>query len=174
MHNQTKWGEQVFPFSAAVILLVTGIAKLSSVSGSVGILDTQDPVFSFLNTRQLLLLVALLEIAVGIMALLRNMAVQTRLLAIAWLASLFGTYRLGLWLVNYQEPCKCLGGALDWTGLSDAVIRRTTFALFLYLLGGSCILLLASLWQRRFGRKQVWSEGNVTELRKWGKKQNGS
>src|ERR1043165_3376221 len=133
--------EQAFVSSAAVLLLLTAVAKLFSLTGSVGILDTRDPVFSFLNTRQMLLLVALIEIAVASFVLLRRMEIQTDLLLIAWLGSLFGLYRLALWFAHSQKPCKCLGGALDWTGLSDTAIRGITFAMFVYLLLGGPVLL---------------------------------
>jgi len=138
-----------FVLSAGVLLLLTGIAKLISITGSARILDTSDPVFTILNARQMLLIASVLEIAIGTLALLSRAAIQTRLLWISWLASLFGLYRVGLWLVDHKMPCKCLGGALDWAGLSDPALRNLSLGLFVYLLAGGYILFFIGFFRER-------------------------
>ena len=165
MKKNPSWWSKVnrtFVFSAGILLLLTGIAKLISITGSARIPDTSDPVFTFLNARQMLLIASVLEIAIGGLALLGRAEIQTRLLWISWLASLFGLYRAGLWLVDHKMPCKCLGGALDWAGLSDSALRNLSLRLFVYLLAGGYILFFSTFLGsgRLVGQKRQTMESN--------------
>src|SRR5690606_35807559 len=84
-----------FTFSAAIILLLTGIAKLWTAMGESKFLTLSDPIFG-LSFRQLMFVVGLAEIGIALFCFLS----KRQLLAlglIAWLASNFLIYRVGLW-----------------------------------------------------------------------------
>jgi hypothetical protein len=154
-NNWLSVAERLFILSASVLLLATGISKLISITGSAQVLDRSDPIFTFLTARQMLLIAAIPEIGIAALAFFRIGVTQSVLMWIGWLASLFGLYRFGLWLVGSKQPCKCLGGALEWLGLSDHVLRHITLGAFLYLLLGAYVLLLINVFKSRGARARM-------------------
>ena len=126
--------------SVGSILFVTAAAKFLRVYRSGGSVTAVDPVFTFVRTDVLLVLVAVLEMACGILLyLLRKQGVQ--LLLIIWLSTFFLTYRVGLLLVGYSGPCSCFGKPQSWLNFPffaslDAIMKW----ILAYMLILSCLL----------------------------------
>src|SRR4051794_18635196 len=92
-----------FSYSAAILLLATASAKLISSAGGAKFLNANDPILS-LSFRNVFWLVGLLELAVALTCLMGR-ALPLKVTLIAWLASSFGLYRLGLLALHYHRPC---------------------------------------------------------------------
>lgn len=107
--------------SAVVILVVTGLAKLWSVSVPGKMLLVADPITGLAFGR-LLLLAGLAELAIaGVCVAGRSPGLK--LLLIAWLATNFVVYRLGLWWMGWKKPCGCLGNLTDALHLSPQSVE---------------------------------------------------
>jgi hypothetical protein len=113
-----KWFLKV----AGSALGLTGLAKAFSAIGSAHALDAADPLIG-IPFRQLLLLVALVELFVAFFCLFTDKR-QFSLLAVAWLSTNFLVYRLGLWLIGWHHPCACMGSL--WPERSVCRTRRRT------------------------------------------------
>ena len=140
-----KRTQNIFIFSAAIILFIAAAAKMLSATGSAQALDAPDSVLS-LSHRHLFLLEGGLELVLSAFLLMsRNSKTQTAL--IAWLATNFLVYRLGLWWMGAPNLCNCLGNLDDYLPLSPRFINAVAYASLAWLLIGSWTFLL-------FGRKQ--------------------
>ncbi len=132
-----------FKLSAALVLFLTGVAKLISAFQHVPILGVSDPLFQFLSNQEVLLLAGTLEVVVSaFLVLSRPSHSTTQIGVVLWLCSLFVCYRLGLWWIGYQEPCSCLGDAAQWLHVDPRVMGALSKAILLYLLTGSITLSL--------------------------------
>jgi len=129
-----------FIVSAGGVLLITGIAKVVSASGSARLLDISDPIFA-VSFRNLMLLVGLLELAVSAICFL-TLKRQLSLCLVGWLATSFLLYRSGLWFLNWNRPCSCLGSLTDALHLSPELAETIAKVLSVYLLVGSITSLL--------------------------------
>jgi hypothetical protein len=127
--------ERLFRWSAALLLLSTAAAKLISAGGHATILDLPDPLLALPN-RQLLVLVALIEVIIGA-ALLSRLSVQTKYLIVAWLSSNFILYRLGLHMLSPGKPCPCLGTITERLHWNPDQVNTVLWGIALYLLAGS-------------------------------------
>jgi len=125
--------------SAAVVLCVTGVAKAWSAHAPTKLLAVADPVTG-LQFGHLMLTVGLLELAVSGICLFSK-AHKLPLALIAWLATNFVVYRLGLWLLGWQRPCGCLGNLTDALHISPATADNVMKGVLGYLLVGSYWLL---------------------------------
>ena len=113
------------------------MAKLISGVQPAAVLMVADPVFPFVNLRQSLLGAATVELIV-VAVILSTPARTVRLQAIAWLSTLFLTYRLGLFLVAAPHRfCPCLGTIGGWIGVSDRVLSYISFSLAVSLFAGA-------------------------------------
>ena len=136
-----------FIYSAGVILMITAGAKLVSSEGSAHILRSVDPLLQ-ISFQHLFWLVGTLELAVALVCFLgRHPAWQAGL--IAWLASTFLIYRLGLSWVGYQKPCSCLGNLTDALHLSPRIANTFMEIVLGYLLIGSYFSLLWIWMEKR-------------------------
>ena len=131
---------QAFIYSAGVVLLLTGAAKLISSGGSARILETLDPITG-LPFRELFRVVGAAELLASIACF----ACRDRLTPaglVAWLASGFVLYRIGLLWVGYHKPCSCLGTFTDALHLSPQAADTLTKSVLAYLVVGG----YACLW----------------------------
>ena len=112
----SKW----FLQSTAIILFVTGTAKLIAALGGAEILDGPDPIFR-VHFRHVLFVVGLVEIGVAGLCL-KNRLRQVGLFMVAWLATSFLVYRLGLWWIGWSRPCSCLGNLTDSSFVDDLAV----------------------------------------------------
>ena len=134
--------------SAGAILASTGIAKVWSTHGSVKLLAVADPIFG-IPFRWLLLAVGVLELVIaGVCFFSRNKRLAT--LLVAWLATNFVVYRLGLLWVGYHKPCGCLGNITDALHISPQTADSAIRIVLGYLLVGSYATLF---WLWRQSRK---------------------
>jgi hypothetical protein len=135
-----------FIWLAVVVLALTAVAKYISVSGHTRILGQADPLFG-IAYRQLLLGVAILETSV-VLILVFNRNNFFRLALIAWLATNFLLYRIGIWWLNPPQPCGCLGTITDALGIAPKTADRLMLWVLTILLVGSYSLLLLE-WRKR-------------------------
>lgn len=138
----------LFVYSAGTLLLVTAIAKFISASGSASILQNPDPIMA-VPFRQVFWAVGVLELAVALVCFFgKRMRLQTGL--IAWLASNFIVYRLGLHWIGYSKPCHCLGNLTDALHIPPQTADAAMKIILAYLLIGS---YAASFWLWRQKQK---------------------
>ncbi len=137
-----------FVLTAGIIFLLTGAAKVWSAIGGAPILLIADPLVG-ISFRHLMLTVGLLELGLVVVCIVPK-AQRVSLPLVAWLATIFALYRMGLWWVEWQSPCRCLGNFTDALHLSPQAgdnIMKVTLA---YLLIGSYSLILVQ-WRRAEG-----------------------
>lgn len=135
-----------FVLSAGGILLITGVAKVASATGSARVLQTSDP-FLAISLRNELFLVGMLELTIACFCLLsRQPKIGTY--AVAWLATGFLVYRVGLWSIGWQHPCHCMGNLSDALRMSPQVADRVMKFVLAYLLVGSYLTLASQFWNR--------------------------
>ena len=128
-----------FLYSAAVILLLTGMAKTVSSAGSAKILLHHDPLTG-LQFGNLFRIVGCIEVVVALVCFFRKRIwFPTGL--IAWLATSFVTYRFGLIWVGYQKPCSCLGNLTDVLHIPPQTADTVMKIILAYLLIGSYAIL---------------------------------
>lgn len=136
-----KW----FVRSAGAVLAITGVAKVWSGSGDSKFLAVTDPIVG-IKFGELILAVGVAEIVIAMVCFLSKR--QTLALGlVAWLATNFTAYRLGLWWMDWHRPCSCLGSLTDALHISPQVADNIMKVVLAYLLIGSYGLLL---WQWRY------------------------
>ena len=128
-------------------MALTRLAKAVSAIGSARALDAADPVVG-IPFRQLLLLVGLGELVIAFFCVFTGRR-RVALAAVAWLATSFLVYRLGLWFIGWHHPCACMGSLAGMLHLSDQVADNIMKGVLAYLLIGSYGILL---WEWRQGR----------------------
>jgi hypothetical protein len=139
----------MFLHSAGVLLVATALAKLMSSFGSAPILLTSDPIL-VIPFRYVFWLVGGIEMSVAALCFWgRKPWVAAAF--VAWLASAFVLYRLGLIAIGYARPCTCLGNLTDALHLSPAAANSIMVLILAYLFVGSYGSLVW-LWT---GRKQI-------------------
>ena len=136
-----KW----FVFSTGSILCVIGLAKIISTHGDAKILDLSDPIFK-ISFRHIMFLTGNLELIISAFCFFgKKIALQIGVLA--WLATAFALYRIGLVAVGYHRPCPCLGTLTDTLHISTQAANMIAKIILAYLLIGSCCSLFY-LWKR--------------------------
>src|SRR5579871_2344258 len=113
-------------------LIFTGIAKLISSAGDAHILQYGDPVL-MVSVRNLFLFAGGLELLVGIYCLFGS-RLWLQAGFIAWLATMFVAYRVGLWWLHVPAPCPCLGSITAALHLSTKLADTTMKWVLAYLL----------------------------------------
>ena len=133
--------QTAFLRTAGLILALTGVAKVFSAFGNAALLRVLDPVLA-VPFRHLMLGVGLAELVIaGVCFFGRRPQLATML--VAWLASSFVVYRLGLGWLDWSLPCGCLGQMADRLPLSPETQDRILKGLLAFLFVGSYALLLA-------------------------------
>lgn len=132
---------RAFLLSVGIILSVIAVAKFVTLHGGVG--SQFDPLFTFLPSASVLLLVAGIELAIVAFLLLKSCSLSLKLLLVAGFSMLLVAYRLGLWASGYTVAgnCGCLGFLTEWLGLSPARADRIAVFVLAYLMIGSSALL---------------------------------
>ncbi len=136
--------------SAGLVLLAAAIAKLISSEGGAHILQKPDPILA-ISFQHVFWIVGTIELAVALTCLFsRQLHLQAGLLA--WLATSFVAYRLGLVWVGWHKPCSCLGNLTDVLHISPQTADVAIKIILAYLLIGSYATLF---WLWRQKRKAV-------------------
>jgi hypothetical protein len=133
-----------FIASAAVILLVTGGAKIISALSGGRVLESFDPIFG-VTLRELFWLVGAVEVAVAFVCL-ANVRANLKSGLLLWITSLFVMYRAGLFWVGDPEFCGCLGTLTGSLRISPAAAASSMKIALAYLFIGS---LITSFWAWR-------------------------
>ena len=95
-----------------------------------------------------LMLAAVAELPIAAVCLFAK-ANRLATVLVAWLASIFLVYRLGLWWIGWKKPCGCLGNLTDTLGISPHTADVIIKGLLAYLLIGSYGLLIREWWKGR-------------------------
>ncbi|MBE0541110.1 MAG: hypothetical protein IH623_06975 [Verrucomicrobia bacterium] len=152
-----KW----FVSSAGVILGLTGVAKVWSAFGDVKLLTVVDPIVG-LEFKHLMLGVGMVEIAIALVCFFGKR--QTLAIGlVAWLATNFLVYRLGLWWLDWKKPCGCLGNITGVLHISPQTADSMVKMLLAYLLIGSYGLLIWE-WKHRQKQARALSRGSTFTL----------
>lgn len=141
----------------AVLLLLTGLAKLLSSLGTAGILELPDPILT-ITFRHLFVIVGIIEIIVALLCLFSQ---KTGLWAalVAWLASGFAAYRFGLSWIGYRGACPCLGTLTSSLHISPQIADIAMKIILVFLLIASYATLIA-LWRQK--RTSIGALGSAT------------
>lgn len=131
--------KNAFLYVTAIMLVITAGAKVWSLIGDSGLLYEVDPI-SDLTFGNLLSLAAALELGVAAVCLFRPAA--DGLLAVGWLSTIFITYRICLWWINWEKPCSCLGNLTDALHISPQLADDVMKGLLGFMLIGSVSLLI--------------------------------
>ena len=140
-----------FLLLAGIALGGSGGAKVLTVFGSARLLDAPDPIFGF-PFRYLLLGVGVLELTIASRCCCRRSTAVNAML-VAWLASSFLVYRIGLWSIGWHHPCGCLGRLTDILHISPSLADNAMKGLLAYLLAGSYAIVFWHLKQGRGTRE---------------------
>ena len=139
-----------FIISAGVVLSIIGIAKIWSGLGQARILVVLDPLMG-IQLGHLLSLVGMAEVAIALTCFFSKRELLP-IVSVAWLATGFVVYRLGLLWVGWQRPCSCLGNLTDALNISPQKADTAMKIILAYLLIGSYASLF---WLWRQYRKAI-------------------
>jgi len=116
-------------------LLVTAISKFASSFGSAAILHNLDPIMA-MPFQNVFRIVGAIELIVVYFCFFGKRA-QLQAILVAWLATCFLAYRIGMIAIGYRKPCSCMGNLTDALHIppqnADVVMRF----ILAYLLIGS-------------------------------------
>jgi len=142
-----------FNLTAGVILFITGAAKVWSTFGTGRILNYPDPLFN-VSFGHLMLIVGIVELIISGLCL-AGKCNRLATILVACLATNFLIYRVGLWLADWNHPCRCLGTLTDALHISPHTADMTMKILLAYLL---LVSYLRLFWFWR--QKQRYAIGN--------------
>jgi hypothetical protein len=145
--------------TSGAILAIAGIAKIWTAANGLKFMRAVDPIFG-VEFGHLFLSVGLLELVVAGVCLLGKREKLATVL-VAWLATNFLVYRLGLWWMDWKRPCGCLGNLTDALRISPQTADNISKVLLAYLLVGSYGLLLRQWRQQRYDRTKPDPEPDV-------------
>jgi len=136
---------RLFFFIAGIFLFITAVAKIISGSGASKVLQMPDPIL-MISFQQIFWLVGSLELLIACVCLFsKRLSLQAGL--IAWLATSFAMYRIGLLLSGYHKPCSCMGNLTDAIHVSPQMADNIMKGGLAYLLIGSYATLFR-LWRQ--------------------------
>lgn len=153
-HPVSKW----FVLSAGFMLSITGIAKVWSGLANTNLLVVADPIIG-LKFGDLMLAVGFVEVVIALVCFFSKR--QTLGLAlVAWICTSFLMYRLGLWWIDWQRPCACLGNLTDALHVTPQTADNIMRVVLAYLLIGSYGMLAWAWRQHRLVTEGVQTDAN--------------
>src|ERR1035437_1114934 len=135
---------RIFVASSGLLLTASACGKMLSATGRTPVLHATDPIFS-IEFRYLFLMVGTIELATALFCFLVH-EVGARISAISLLAANFLGYRFGLWMLNYHEPCGCLGNLTSAIGISAREAEAIARWILAYLVFG-CVVFALCRWR---------------------------
>ncbi len=150
---------RLFIYSAAFVLLGSGLIKLISGLEEVPIMARMDPVISFLTNRQLLVIAATLELTIAVVLFWSRHDESKKVALVFCLSWAFLTYRLGLWWMGYRGECPCLGNITGWLRMDPSFANLVGGVVLSYLLIGSGLSLAFRVLE---GAQRHVKRGSVT------------
>lgn len=136
----------IFLFSAGIILLISGLAKLISAIGSDEFLQAKDPILG-IQFRYIFLVAGVVEILAALLCFFGKRS-GVKAMCIGWLATNFLIYRISLILIGYHRPCHCLGNLTTAIHVAPHVADSIMKCILIYLLVGSYASLFW-LWRQQ-------------------------
>jgi len=134
-----------FLLSASGVLLFTALAKVVSTFGKSGILVYPDPITGVSFSHLLIATSGIEFVVAGVCAFGKSRPFRAML--VAWLATSFLAYRVGLHILGWHRPCSCLGNLTDAIHISPQVADNVMKGVLAYLLAGSYWILF-SHWRK--------------------------
>ncbi len=134
-----------FLIAAGIILTITGLAKLFTVNGDTTLLRVADPIFG-VEFRYLMLAVGLAELVIAGFCLFSKWEALSTMM-VAWIATGFLVYQIGIRTVDWERPCGCLGNLTDVFKISPQFAELISIFLLGFFLLGSATSILASFLQ---------------------------
>jgi len=153
--------QQCFSISVSIILVLTALAKIISIAQHRRFLDVPDGVFGQLPMRETLALAATMEILTAGFMFVRRKRLSA-MVACSWLVSIFVVYRMLARILYVPGRCPCLGGVLDWTGISPKVVDAIPVALLWYFGVGSLTFLFLSSYASKDSPHQAQAVSPTT------------
>jgi hypothetical protein len=135
-----------FILSAAVILAITLGLKAIALFSPSHYMAAPAPFLPFLKNGHLTMGAILFE-AAALALLIKRKSVFEKLILIAFVGGCFGAFHIGLFATGYSAGCPCLGGPVSWLPLSQTLATKIAFVLIAYMLIGSYVFLLISLFK---------------------------
>ena len=133
------WISKLYFLTVSVVLTLSAVGKVVGiwklVSQSRPSPHLADPLFSFLNVREALLLAAIAEVATVASIWFRPDA-KNRAYAVLWLSALFCAYRLGLKAIGFRGYCSCMGYWGSWLKLSPRELDRMALGILGFMVIG--------------------------------------
>ena len=137
---------RIFTISSGILFLATAIAKVVSSFGSARILQNPDPIL-MMSFQHVFWIVGAVELIVAIFCFF-DIRCELQASLVAWLATSFLIYRLGLVWIGYHRPCSCLGNLTDALHIPPQAADTAMKIILAYLLLGSYATLFW-LWRQR-------------------------
>lgn len=136
-----------FFWLAAGLLITAALSKLISAFGNAQILNRGD-VLLRIPHRAVFVIAAAAELLVAWVCL-KERDILWKSTVLAWLASGFVMYHLGLLWIHYPAPCKCLGSLTDKLHITPQMARILMLGIVAYLALGSYTILACQHWKHR-------------------------
>ena len=151
MKAAPKW----FCFSAGIIFVITGVAKIWSAFGSASLLQHHDPILD-IQFGHLMFIAGVVELVLGGFCLVS----KSRTIAITLVTCLAGSllaYRLGMWWIGWRVACPCLGSLTGALHIPSQLADNAMKGILAYLLIGGYGILFYQ-WQSKWrGEMQIQS-----------------
>lgn len=142
-----------FTWSSALLLFITGIAKIVSATGSARLLQYSDSILH-MPFREIFWAVGAVEVGVALIMFFSN-SFLLKYLILSWLSTNFLIYHIGLaWSGGWQKTCPCLGNLTEALHISPHIADSALKIIVTYLLVGSYSTLF---WIWRQKRKAACS-----------------
>jgi hypothetical protein len=141
--------EAYFAYSVAVIIFIAALTILLAAFGNNGALDQPDPLL-FLKNRIVFFLAAAFEIILSAF-LLVGKDNWLKLILVAWVATTFLAYQLGVWWINGPNVYTCLGNLTSALPVHPRTLNEIIFVLLGYFLLGAYVLLALNWINQRRG-----------------------
>ncbi len=119
--------------------------------GQARILVVPDPVIG-IELGHLLPVVGTAEVVIALACFFSERQLLLNVL-LAWLATSFVVYRIGLLWMGWHRPCSCLGNLTDAIHISPQVADNVMKGVLVYLLIGSYGILFHHWWKRNVERR---------------------
>lgn len=134
--SKLRW----FEWSAGTILGLVGMAKILSVLSDSKALLQVDPIIG-VKFSVLLAIVGTVELVIAALCLVCR-SQRLVIASVAWISTIFILYRFGLWLLDWRQPCQCLGTLTKGLHISPLFADNFMKLVLAYLFIGSCGLLI--------------------------------
>lgn len=157
IRNKHEACKRIYLNSVAIMLITTAVGKVVMAIEGTALIDRESLIFVGLSIREVLLLTAMVETLIALFVLSGWKERRYSVMAVAWLGTVFLSYRFMLWASGYHGYCDCLGSLSQTLRLTAKQAHRFAFGILLYILVGSYGYLLWSF----LCRGKSWTNNRV-------------